>query len=163
MKRQIQRTYSEVYSVLDMLGDEFISKLPNNLYVLIKESKLDEYNPIYSRDIPLEEQDIKKESLSMIALFYLSYWCETEEEKENLKNLFKNNALKLQNKIEVAEKKEETITINEEVKKEINEEVSESINDIESEKVDNSIMLQTKENIFKRILFKIKSFFSKSF
>ena len=70
MEQQLKHTYSEVYSLLQMLGDNFI-------------------NPIYSFDLKLEEQKIKKESLSMIALFHLTFWCESVEEREELNELFK--------------------------------------------------------------------------
>lgn len=89
MEQQLKHTYSEVYSLLQMLGDNFINKLPKHLYTLIEEEKSEEYNPIYSFDLKLEEQKIKKESLSMIALFHLTFWCESVEEREELNELFK--------------------------------------------------------------------------
>ena len=155
MNRQTQRIYSEVYSVLDMLGEEFISKLPEKLYTLIKESRLEGYDPKYIEEIPLEEQAIKKESLSMLALFYLSYWCETDEEKDSLKTLFKQNAENLQKVIEVEQsqfKKNRTLTNdNKENKKTQEENIK-----IEENKKNNALVIQSKENIFRRIFVYIK-------
>ena len=56
---------------------------------MIEEEKSSTYNPQYREDQSLNEQNIKRESLSMIALFHLNYWCNSDEEKEQLKQLFK--------------------------------------------------------------------------
>lgn len=99
MDINIQETYSEVYGILNMLGENYIKRLPNSLYKMIRESKSLTYNPQYSKEISLNEQNIKRESLSMIALFHLNYWCNSNEEKEQLKQLFKNNEEKHQAEI----------------------------------------------------------------
>lgn len=91
MDINIQETYSEVYCILNMLGENYIKRLPNSLYKIIRDSKSSTYNPQYSKEKSLNEQNIKRESLSMIALFHLNYWCNSNEEKEQLKQLFKNN------------------------------------------------------------------------
>ena len=99
MDINIQETYSEVYCILNMLGENYIKRLPNSLYKIIRDSKSLTYNPQYSKEKSLNEQNIKRESLSMIALFHLNYWCNSNEEKEQLKQLFKNNEEKHQAEI----------------------------------------------------------------
>ena len=99
MDINIQETYSEVYGILNMLGENYIKRLPNSLYEMIRDSKSLTYNPQYNKEISLNEQNIKRESLSMIALFHLNYWCNSNEEKEQLKQLFKNNEEKHQAEI----------------------------------------------------------------
>lgn len=86
-----QEMYSEVYSILNLLGNSYIAKLPKSLFKMIEEEKSSTYNPQYREDQSLNEQNIKRESLSMIALFHLNYWCNSDEEKEQLKQLFENN------------------------------------------------------------------------
>lgn len=86
-----QEVYSEVYSILNLLGEDFIKKLPKSLYEMIKKEKSNSYNPQYREDRSLNDQNIKRETLSMIALFHLNYWCNSEEEKNDLKLLFKTN------------------------------------------------------------------------
>lgn len=94
-----QEMYSEVYSILNLLGNNYIAKLPKSLFKMIEEEKSSIYNPQYSEDKSLNEQNIKRESLAMIALFHLNYWCNSNEEKEQLKQLFKNNEEKHQAEI----------------------------------------------------------------
>ena len=99
MNIRTKEIYSEVYSVLNILGKEYISKLPTEVYLKIEKEKSDDYNPKYNSIINLEKQNIKKESLSMIALFHLKYWCDSSEEKETLNQIFKNNEEIYQQKI----------------------------------------------------------------
>lgn len=146
-----QEVYSEVYSILNLLGESFIKKLPTSLYEMIKKEKLDSYNPQYSPKLKLEEQDIKKESLSMIALFHLNYWCESEEEKEELKRIFSENEEKYQ-----AELREKYNQDNIFKKK--------NVQPIQEEKVETNevAMVEYKEkNIFKRFINKLFGFIMK--
>lgn len=102
MDEMTQEIYSEVYSILNLLGDYFINKLPTSLYEMIKKEKSSTYNPQYSKKIDLNEQNIKRESLSMIALFHLNYWCNDESKKEELRKIFLDNENKYQ--VELREK-----------------------------------------------------------
>ena len=99
MNVQTQEIYSEVYSILNLLGESYIKKLPVSLFYMIKEEKRQDYNPKYDSKINLEQQNMKRETLSMIALFHLNYWCNSDEEKNELKTLFKTNEEKHQAEI----------------------------------------------------------------
>ena len=88
---QTKKTYSEVYSILNLLGDYYIQKLPNNIYENILKLKLENYNPEYTIDKPLKMQYISRDAISMIAFFHLSYWCENLDEKRFLQKLIKEN------------------------------------------------------------------------
>lgn len=99
MNVQTQEIYSEVYSILNLLGERYIKKLPVSLFNMIKEEKRQDYNPKYDSKINLEQQNMKRETLSMIALFHLNYWCNSDEEKNELKTLFKTNEEKHQAEI----------------------------------------------------------------
>lgn len=99
MDIKTKEIYSEVYGILNMLGNNYIMKLPSSLYQMIEEEKSNEYNPKYDSEVALEEQNIRRESISMIALFHLNYWCSSNEEKENLKTIFKDNETKYQTEL----------------------------------------------------------------
>lgn len=134
--------YSEVYSILDLLGDKYIKRLPKNLYNLIKNEKLNTYNPKYDITIPLYKQNIKKDSLSMIALFHLNYWCESDEDKEELREIFGKNEKCYQEEI-----REKYNPDNIFKKKEQSKE-----NDV--------AMIEYKESIITKIINRIKKFFN---
>lgn len=134
--------YSEVYSILDLLGDKYIKRLPKNLYNLIKNEKLSTYNPKYNVTIPLYEQNVKKESLSMIALFHLNYWCESDIDKEELREIFAQNEKCYQEEIREKYNPDNIFKKN------------------EKSKENNVAMIEYKESIITKIFNKIKKFFN---
>ena len=143
MNIQTKEMYSEVYGILETLGEKYINKLPKDLYELIKSSKSNSYSPKYDLDTLSQDKSIKRESLSMIALFHLNYWCDTEAEKQELKELFKKNdeknlALKRANyNLSNVLKKEEVV---------------------EEKVTETSLVKVEKDNLFFKILKKIFNF-----
>ena len=147
MNVQTQEIYSEVYSILNLLGESYIKKLPVSLFNMIKKEKKQDYNPKYDAEINLGEQNIKRETLSMIALFHLNYWCNSDEEKNKLKTLFKTNEEKHQAKIREQYNPDNLFKKNKE------KEITENI-------IENQVaMIEYKESIFKKIFNKIKNIF----
>ena len=96
MNIKTKEIYSEVYQVLNLLGNEYIDKLPTSLINMLKEKREINYNPQYTDDIPLNEQNIKKETISIIVLLYLNYWCKNDNEISEVKNILKENENKYQ-------------------------------------------------------------------
>ena len=148
MNVRTKEMYSEVYSILNMLGDEYKNKLPDNLIEMIKKEKQDSYDPKYDLNTEFQNLNIKKDTLAMIALFYLNYWCKTEEEKDSLIKILKENQEKYDSEI-----REKYNTDNLFKKKEQNDDLKQ-----ENTNVDVS-MVEYKESIFKKILKKIKNIF----
>ena len=91
MNKNVSQIYSEVYQILNLLGDEYISKLPNKLSTMLKEKRDLNYNPEYTDEIPIYEQNVKKETMAIIVLLYLNYWCKDENEKQVVKNILQKN------------------------------------------------------------------------
>ena len=159
--------YSEVYSILNLLGDSFIDKLPKQLYSLIQKEKSDTYNPTYNSIDNLKDQDIRKESISMIALFHLNYWCNDDEEKQSLKDIFERNEEKHQAEYRekysvdnLFKRKNEKYAIPSESSKETyNSATSYETVDIFSKDV--SMVKYKEESFIKKIINKIKSLFKK--
>ncbi len=141
-----QEMYSEVYSILNLLGSSYITKLPKSLFKIIEEEKSSTYNLQYSEDQSLSEQNIKRESLSMIALFHLNYWCNSDEEKEQLKQLLKNNEEKHQAEIREKYNPDNLFKNN---KQETIQEANVNSN--------NLAIVEYKESILKKFINKIKS------
>lgn len=141
-----QEMYSEVYSILNLLGSSYITKLPKSLFKMIEEEKSSTYNLQYSEDQSLSKQNIKRESLSMIALFHLNYWCNSDEEKEQLKQLLKNNEEKHQAEIREKYNPDNLFKNN---KQETIQEANVNSN--------NLAIVEYKESILKKFINKIKS------
>ncbi len=143
MNIKTKEIYSEVYQVLNLLGNEYIDRLPKSLFNMLEEKRNINYEPKYTEDLPLNKQNIKKETLSIIALLHLNYWCENVNEKKELSQMFKNNEDRYQDELR---KKYDPDNI---FKKHIQEKI-----------IKNEISLvEYKESIFKRLINKIKSLF----
>ncbi len=143
MNIKTKEIYSEVYQVLNLLGNEYINKLPNSLLNMLKEKRNINYNPQYIEDIPLNKQNIRKETLAIIALLHLNYWCDNEKEKLELKQILKNNEDRYQQELRNKYNPEDIFKKNKQ----------ENI-------VENQVsMIEYKEPLFKRFISKIKSIF----
>ena len=111
------KAYSEVYSFLNALGEEYINKIPKSVYSIIRDNRDKSYNPTYSKDQNVEKNLFSKEALALIAALNLQYFCtdeiqkkelksiylkndEIEKEKYNPDNIFKNNQIKKEEPIE---------------------------------------------------------------
>ena len=143
MEKTVKYIYSEVYAILNMLGKEYINKLPKDIYNIIKEEKSTEYNPVYETTVALDKQDVKKETISIIAFLHLNYWC-NEEEKIKLRELFDENEDKYQEEQDVEQEKEE---------------MQDDNNEIEIGKEFLSMIVYKEENFAQRIFNKIRKLF----
>ena len=142
------KVYSEVYGVLNAVDEEYIRKVPKKMIDLIIKNKDNSMNFEYDLKKRLNEQNISREALSMIALIHLNYWCENEQEKAELNRIFKENAIKNE---EERRLKYSPDNIFKNKKEAVHKE----------EASQNMQMVEYKENVFKRVINFIKSIFVK--
>lgn len=92
-----RRAYSEIDEFLGLLNEEQRNKIPPKLREFFKEEKDKEYFKNIDTNIPIKEQNLKEETLAIIALLNLKYWCTNDEEKKRLKEIYSQNEKKYQN------------------------------------------------------------------
>ena len=130
--------YSEVYAILNMIEDEYKERVPKNVMDFFEEERDKEYNPIIDVNIPLEKQNLKRKTLVLLAILNLNYWCDSEEEKQEILDSFAKN-----------EELTENYNINNLFKKIENNE----------NKTEVSLIEYKKQNFIQKIILKIKSLF----
>ena len=140
METNIRNIYSEIYGILEVLGENYKKKLPSKLLKQISEEKNPQYQPNYNIT---DNINLAKETKGIIALFKTNYWCESEIEKQELLKKFKDNEQKYR---KIIQEKYDIYNIFEKRKNKKTEE-----NTI----IQNSI-IQYKENLIHKILKKIK-------
>ena len=86
-----RQAYSEIDEFLRLLSVEQRNKVPQKLRELFKQEKDKEYIKRIDSLIPIKEQNLKEETLAIIALLNLHYWEEDEEEKERLQKVYSKN------------------------------------------------------------------------
>lgn len=94
----LQRIYNEVYAILQVLGSEYIDKIPIETYEYILSQKDDNIQIYYDVNKTIEEQEMSKETVMFIAYLNLKYWCSKDEKKELLK-IYKQNDEKIEQEL----------------------------------------------------------------
>lgn len=95
-----RQAYSEIDEFLDLLSPEKRNKIPQKLQGLFKDEKDKNYVKGINPNVPIKDQELKKETLSIIALLNLQYWCDNEAEKERLKKIYADNEKKYQDMLQ---------------------------------------------------------------
>ena len=87
--------YAEVDYIIHHMNEKYINKVPEkllNFFDTIKDPKhVVNINP----RIPLQDQNLEKYTLELIALLHLKYWCEDEERRKILYEKMIENQKKL--------------------------------------------------------------------
>jgi len=76
---------SEVYGFLNYMGEEYILKLPQNVYSEIVNNR--DTNVVIEIDEKegFNKNSISEEALNVVAILDLQFWCSEEEKREKVK------------------------------------------------------------------------------
>ena len=94
-----RQAYSEIDTFIELLDEYSKNKIPQKLRKFFKMEKDKEYIKNINPNIPIKEQNLKKETLALIAMLNLQYWCEDENEKQRLKAIYAENEIKYQDEL----------------------------------------------------------------
>ena len=86
--------YSEVYAVLTTLGDNYLRKTPEEFLDFIVNNRDQNYDIKIEESVSLEEQNLSEETIAIIAMLKLDYWCENDGEKAELRAILDMNEQK---------------------------------------------------------------------
>lgn len=146
MKQSTMEAYAEVDTILNFMDKEYISEIPEKLRNMFREKKAKDYIKNIVPSKPLEEQVLKDETLSILAVLNYNYWCKDENEKEKLLKLYADNEKKYQEILQQKFNQDEIFKKNKE-----ENQTKDAINQMQ--------MIEYKEPFIKRLINKIKSFF----
>ena len=94
-----RQAYTEIDNFIELLDEYNRNKVPKKLREYFKKEKDDTYTKTINPNIPIKEQNLKEETLALIAMLNLQYWCEDEEEKRRLRKIYSDNEIKHQQKL----------------------------------------------------------------
>jgi len=143
-----RQAYSEINEFLGLLTEEQRNKVPKKLRDFFREERDTNYIKGIRADIPVNQQNFKEETLAIIALLNLQYWCQDENEKQRLKSIYANNEKVYQEMLQVKFNPDDIFKKRNMPKE---DEITEQTNSV--------AMVEYKESIIKRIINKIKSLF----
>ena len=139
----------EVLDILNHTNKEDVAKIPQSFIKFLTNISSKSYKVKFNHEHPINGLNLKKQTRELLGFIYITWWCD-KEEREKYKKLIQESNIK-----------------NEEIKEKYN------VNDIFKNKkekqehkiIQNENVMKTsiaeykKENIFKRVLNKILSFF----
>lgn len=139
----------EVLDILNHTNKEDVARIPQSFIKFLTNISSKSYKVKFNYEQPINGLNLKKQTKELLGFIYITWWCD-KEEREKYKKLIQESNIK-----------------NEEIKEKYN------VNDIFKNKKENqehkiiqnenvmktSIAEYKKENIFKRVLNKILSFF----
>lgn len=147
MENELLKAYAEVDEILANMESIYVEKIPKKIRELFSNNRLEGYTPNINSNIPLDEQNLQKKTYSILAMLNLNYWCENENEKQELIAIYAEND----------RKKEE------ELREKYNPDnlFKNKTNIRQQEEIDKgtAIVEYKEEKFFKKIINKIMSFF----
>lgn len=94
-----KQAYAEIDEFLELLDEQTRNEVPKKLRQMFKDEKDQEYHKGINPNIPIKEQNLKSETLALIALLNLQYWCKDETERKRLKQVYRDNEKQYQEKL----------------------------------------------------------------
>ena len=89
-----RQAYSEVDEFLGLVTEEEKNQIPKKLRNFFREERDINYHKNIDPSIPIKEQNLKEETLSIIALLMLQYWYKDEDKKQRLLEILDENERK---------------------------------------------------------------------
>lgn len=147
LSKNTRQAYSEIDEFLGLITEEERNEIPIKLRQFFKQEKDNDYYKSINVNVPIKEQNLKEETLAIIALLNLQYWCKDENEKQRLQEIYAENEKRYQKEIREKYNPENLF--------------KKSISQQEENTVQNEVALvEYKESIFKKLINKIKSIFN---
>lgn len=150
MKSVEKIAYKQVITILDNMEPEYKEKIPKKLVKLFEENSAENYEFHLDLTRPLQEQELNSKTLALLAMLNLNYWCETEEEKQELIKHYTENERKYQEELR---KKYNTDNIFQKNNSENKQE------EITEEQV---ALVEHRESVIRKLINKIKSIFHRN-
>ena len=145
-----KKAYSELYAILQMLGKEYIDKIPEKIYKTIESRRDAAYNPVYNDMEEVLEGRVKRKTVSILDY---NYFSTSETDRMYMRYILEENESKY-----AKEKKEYRIVAT-------NKENVNSISDMNDLNIglNRNEMIEYKESgikkIFKNIILRIREIF----
>ena len=84
-----KRANAEVLVILEKIN--MLDRIPEKVLLNMKNNRDETWNFVYDYNLKIEEQNINKETATLLSSIYLMYICDEQEKKEELKQLYERN------------------------------------------------------------------------
>lgn len=137
--------YAEINKILDLLEDDYKNRVPEKIRDFFRDERDIDYEPNIEPSKLLSEQNLKRETYILLTILELNYWCDSEEEKQEILLELSNNEEKKQKEL---------------YEKYNPDNIFKKKNDLDNNMKEETALVEYKEqNLIKRIIDKILRFF----
>ena len=140
---------AEVKHYLKGIKQKDIDKIPKELLEYIDSNSSSDYQCNFDYNAPLKDLDLLEETRGVIGMICYDYWCDTDELKKRFQTRLNENELKYQEKLR-----------NENNPNDLFKNSTMHLRETREEK-EISTLTKVENNLFKRLINKIKSIFQK--
>ncbi len=149
MENELLKAYAEIDVILSYMENIYVEKIPLKMRELFKKKRLQGYEPNINPKISLDKQNLQRKTYSILAMLNLNYWCKDEKEKKELIAVYTENDKKRETELR-KKYNPDNLFKNQKLQEEtVSQEVEENT----------SLIEYSENNLFKRIIQKIMSFF----
>lgn len=99
MTKKRREAYVEVLEILKHMDKREVAKVPLDLREFFERNASKEYKFYIDTSKPLEEQSLKENTINILAMLNINYWCKDEEHKQKLLKEYRKNDLKHQEEL----------------------------------------------------------------
>lgn len=92
--------YAEVYQILNLIDEKYRKKIPKKFYLFLEQHKNKEHK-IVGTDINnmVKHKKLQRGTITILTILTLKYWCENQEQKDEILSLLSENDKKAKEKI----------------------------------------------------------------
>lgn len=142
---------TELSTIIKYMPKEYQNKIPTNVVGFFEENKSNNYSVNINPNNIFDKSNIKKETLAIIAMLNIKYWCPNENLKKQLIKKYNENEKQYQKEIREVYNSDNLFK-----NRNKNSDISE-VNEVEN----TVAMVEYKESFISRIINKIRQLFKK--
>lgn len=143
LSKERKEAYVEVLEVLKHMDKTYVDKIPIKLINFFEDNCSIEYKFVLDKKV--EEKELKRETLNLLAMLNLNYWCEDETHKQELLNKYYQNEIKMQEELLEKYKYNNLFKVQ-----------KEEVSNDNTVKDESTALIKNKESFIRKIINKIK-------
>ena len=82
MTLEYRRSLTELNLILSYMNVEYLKKIPTKFVDFINKNMDNEYSPNINKNVPINQQNLRKDTKVLLSLIYRNYWCENEVKED---------------------------------------------------------------------------------
>lgn len=94
MTKDTMKAYTEIDCILSNMPNEYVLKVPKKLREKFRNEKDQDYLFRLEENKRLNEHNLSKKTCALLAMLKYNYWCDNQEEQQELAKLFTTNQKK---------------------------------------------------------------------